>query len=148
MRKVMIAALVAMSLGGCQTTATGVGALAGGAGGDFLGSQFGNGMGKTLATVGGAGVGGILGGLLGNTLAMPYSNSDRIDQNTIMIDRNGRRIDRNGNLIDGMSRGGYQNGGYQNGGYQNGGYQNGQNGQNMPMTCQVVNNYVACNSGG
>jgi surface antigen len=77
-RKIAIAGVIALttlSLGACQTTgqkAT-VGTLGGAALGGLLGSQFGGGTGKLVATGLGVAVGGLLGNQIGQSL-------DRADQ--------------------------------------------------------------------
>ena len=128
-RKVMIVGLLAFSLSGCiQTVGTMAGGLAGGAAGAYGGSMIGNGLGKTIATAGGALGGALIGGFLGNSLTLPYTNSDRIDQNAYGIDQNGRRIDRMGN-----SQG--------NGNM----YVMPNNAPQARYNCRIQNNYVVCN---
>lgn len=128
-RNVMIAGVLALSLSGCnQTAGTLAGGLAGGAAGAYGGSMIGNGLGKTIATAGGALGGALIGGFLGNSLTLPYTNSDRIDQNAYGIDQNGRRIDRMGN-----SQG--------NGNM----YVMPNNAPQARYNCRIQNNYVVCN---
>lgn len=77
-RKIAIAGVIALStitLGACQTTGQKetVGTLGGAALGGLLGSQFGGGTGKLVATGLGVAVGGLLGNQIGQSL-------DRADQ--------------------------------------------------------------------
>lgn len=130
-RNVLIAGVLALSLSGCiQTVGTLAGGLAGGAAGGYGGSMIGNGLGKTIATAGGALGGALVGGFLGNSLTLPYTNSDRIDNNQIMIDRNGRRIESMGNNQGGGNM--YV-------------MPNGNGASPSRFNCRVQNNYVVCN---
>ncbi|MCG8544447.1 MAG: glycine zipper 2TM domain-containing protein [Alphaproteobacteria bacterium] len=76
-RKVTIIALLAVALAGCQTNGYGqkqVGGTLLGAGlGGLLGSQFGSGSGKLVAT----GLGVFAGGLLGNEIGRSLDRADR-----------------------------------------------------------------------
>jgi len=167
MRKSMIAAVavLGLSVSACQTTDVGttVGGLLGAAGGGLAANKFiGKGQGKKLATVGGVLGGGLLGGLFGKSMTMPYDNRQNIQNNSVQIDQNGRRIYQNTQNIDvnrerlnvNQARLNEQSGKprYNYDGtpiiINNGsGAENRANQvQNNPYNCQVVNNYVRCNS--
>ena len=142
--KILAVSAVALSLGACNvaTIAPMAGAGLGGAGGGALGSQFGKGKGKLIATGVGALLGAFGGYKAGQHVAIPYQNRTAINGNTMnihknsqRIDHNGYRIDMNGQRIDDM-RG-------------NTGYSviNNRSGGSMSnYGCSVRNNYVVCNS--
>ena len=142
--KILAVSAVALSLGACNvaTIAPMAGAGLGGAGGGALGSQFGKGKGKLIATGVGALLGAFGGYKAGQHVAIPYQNRAAINGNTMNIHKNGQRIDQNGHRID-------VNGQRINDMRGNTGYSviNNRSGGSMSnYGCSVRNNYVVCNS--
>jgi surface antigen len=65
----MLTATLALGLGGCaDMSKQDIGVLTGAAAGGLLGSQFGGGSGRILATIGGAVAGGFIGGAIGRSM--------------------------------------------------------------------------------
>ena len=81
MKKLILVGLIAIGLAGCQTAHTNMGTVLGAAGGGYAGSQFGQGQGKTIATVAGT----IFGAAMGNHFGSIF---DGVGLNRNAINRN------------------------------------------------------------
>ncbi len=150
--KILAVSAVALSLGACNiaTIAPLAGAGIGGLGGAAIGNQFGQGKGKTLATIAGALLGTGGGYKAGQFVAMPYQNQNAINGNTMNIHRNGQRIDRNGYRID---MNGQRIDDMHSSNSRRHNYDgtpvimnNNGSGRGSNYGCRVQNNYVVCNS--
>ena len=73
MKNILAISLIALTLSGCQTTKTRIGAILGGVALGFVGSQIGSGKGRILSTGGGV----ILGTNLGAQIGNRYEDNDR-----------------------------------------------------------------------
>ena len=73
MKNILAITLIALTLSGCQTTKTRIGAILGGVALGVVGSQIGSGKGRILST----GVGVVLGTNLGAQTGNRYEEHDR-----------------------------------------------------------------------